>query len=413
MESTGTSTLRSFDEFYKDLGSAPHARFEERAEKQVVGVDEFERQREHLLNLYKDVHAEHSFVDSAGQIFDCIPTNEQPALKGSGKSVATPPDISQELWQPSGEGRDMLFLGSSQADKFGNPMACPEGTVPIRRVTLEEISRFDTLEDFFGKSPRHSPHRTPLLLNIPVPPEVTDSAHDYAIGFQQVPNIGGHSILNIWQPPCEGAQVSLSQQWYVAPGPWGRQTAEVGWQVYPQKYGHNRPVFFVYWTATDYNGTGSYNYDRGEFVQYSPACPVGLALPNVSAPGGPQGEIEVAFLLIQANWWLFVNGSDAAHAVGYYTTSLYRGGPMTVGAAEIVYGGETSANGSFPPMGSGEFAAAGFQHAAYQRDIGYFVQGGGSQVAGLLPGQLSPAQYTVAIGNAGNWGEYIYFGGPG
>jgi hypothetical protein len=45
------------------------------------------------------------------------------------------------------------------------------------------------------------------------------------------------------------------------------QTAEVGWQVYPQKYGNSYPTLFIYWTADGYNRTGCYNLDCSAFIQ--------------------------------------------------------------------------------------------------------------------------------------------------
>jgi len=39
-------------------------------------------------------------------------------------------------------------LGPDRKDWHGNVMSCPEGTIPMRRVTLEDLTRFETLPDF-------------------------------------------------------------------------------------------------------------------------------------------------------------------------------------------------------------------------------------------------------------------------
>jgi hypothetical protein len=60
--------------------------------------------------------------------------------------------------------------------------------------------------------------------------------------------------------------------------------------------------------------------------------------------------------------WLHRQGQ----AVGYYPGSIYRGGQLTRKARLIEYGGETVGSTVWPPMGSGHFASAGWQYAAYQ-----------------------------------------------
>ena len=49
-----------------------------------------------------------------------------------------------------------LSLGLT--DPFGNKISCDTGSIPMRRLTLENLSRFRTLQDFFSKPP--SPRST-------------------------------------------------------------------------------------------------------------------------------------------------------------------------------------------------------------------------------------------------------------
>lgn len=406
--------LQSFAAFYQSLSSAKHEHYQTLLDTKVSGPDAFDLQRQHLMNLYKDVHVPHSFVDSSGQIFDCIPIESQPALRKSGGRVETPPTLPTGQRQSARPAARAPVLSADRKDRYGNTMACPPGTVAIRRITLQEMSRFETLEHFLRKSPRRNSRRRSQLLAGPDAPAATDPPHEYAHAFNTVDNIGGHGFLNIWSPSVTGAQIfSLSQQWYVATGPSGTQTAEVGWQVYPQKYGHSKPVLFTYWTADGYQNTGSYSNDAGDFVQYSSTCPVGIALEDISTSGGQQAEVEISFVLSGGNWWLFVNGDDDAHAVGYYPTALYQSGPMATGAAEIDFGGETVGSNSYPAMGSGSFAAQGYKTAAYQRNVTYFPPGGGVQNATLQASQDWPSSYTISIEQSAAWGTFFFFGGPG
>jgi hypothetical protein len=66
---------------------------------------------------------------------------------------------------------------------------------------------------------------------------------------------------------------------------------------------------------------------------------------------------------------------------------------MASRASEIDYGGEVVGTTSWPPMGGGAYAAAGWQHAAYQRQIHYFPTGGVGERAVLhgTRGQLCRA----------------------
>jgi hypothetical protein len=299
-------------------------------------------------------------------------------------------------------------------DRHGNAMACPVGTVAIRRVTLEEMSRFESLEHFLRKGPRsHRRHASQPT----APAEAADPfdpPHEYAHAYQEVNNVGGRSILNIWAPAAAGNRTfSLSQQWYAASGPSGLQTVEAGWQVCPAKYGHAMPVLFTYWTGDSYKATGSYNTDAGHFVQYSATCPVGLAFLQTSVAGAEQSEVELIVLLADGKWWLFVNGEGAPHAVGYYPTTLFQNGPMATGATEIDYGGETVSPDAYPPMGSGAFASEGYKKAAYQRNIFYFPPGADAEDAALKASQGWPDSYTVAVEHSPEWGEHFFFGGPG
>ena len=51
-------------------------------------------------------------------------------------------------------------------DSYGNAIFCPHGTIPMTRLTLERLTTFRTLSDFFAKRPRSL---GPLLLKIPQP----------------------------------------------------------------------------------------------------------------------------------------------------------------------------------------------------------------------------------------------------
>jgi hypothetical protein len=410
----------NLSEFLNSIQSANNEQYLMKKENKIANQDAFREMKARLIEIYKGVKVLHSFVDENGSIFDCIPIEQQPTLKGSEQAVPKAPDLPGI--KNKTDSKENLTanhvespLNSSRTDKFGNAMSCPPGTIPKRRITLEELAHFGTLRHFFQKSPFGSGIPPSVLLQSN-DADIT-AAHRYAHASQQVDNRGGHSFLNIWDPPIDtqNEQIfSLSQHWYVGGSGSNLQTAEVGLQIFPGKYRNYLPVFFIYWTADSYQNTGCYNLDCSAFVQTNNSWPIGGAVGPISSMNGQQFEIEVAFFLNQGRWWLYVGGTAASNAIGYYPTSIYNNGAMASKASAIDYGGETVGTTSWPPMGSGAFANEGFQKAAFQRDIYYFSTTGSANFANLTPSQPSPRCYTGTVTFLNSpWNETLFYGGPG
>lgn len=411
--------IQGFNEFVESLSSARMEQFSIRPEAIVESADAFEAMRQYLVDRYQGVEARHTFMEGGGQIVDCIPIEQQPSLKGSGARIATPPVLpppSQSYPPPDFAPQPRTLappqLSPDSRDRFGNQMWCPQGTIPMIRLTLEQLSRFRNLQDFFQKAPGGG--RLPGTgTDIDEGIARVDPPHKYAHALQFVNNLGGTSTVNVWKPVVGPNQIfSLSQHWYVAGSGAGTQTAECGWQVYPQMYHTDLPVLFIYWTRANYApNTGCYNLTCNAFVQTSSSSVIGGTL-QFSTPGaGTQLEYQMGFFLSGGNWWFYLNNQP----IGYYPGSLYQGGALASGAARVDFGGETVGNGTWPPMGSGAFAAGGFGVACYQRLIAYFPPGGGAVQVTLSRQEPSPQCYTVSVVNSSgtDWGSYSFFGGPG
>jgi len=154
----------SLKRFRDSVNSAKYTGLLSRAETKVAHEDAFAEMKGHILNLYEKTDARNSFMDESGAIWDCIPVEQQPALRGSKGSVPKAPDAPPAM--PAGpqaaggpheewkEHRIASPLDPDQEDRHGNVMYCPPGTIPMRRVTMEDLSRFPTLRDFFRKGPR-------------------------------------------------------------------------------------------------------------------------------------------------------------------------------------------------------------------------------------------------------------------
>jgi Neprosin len=420
----GPKGIPSLSAFVDSLKSAEHAKYAARAASQVAHEGAFAEMKDHILGLYEGVEAPHSFMDETGGVFDCIPIDQQPALRGSKEPAPTAPDLPPLQAEPlprtaaagaeKDERQDTLTespLRPGRKDIHGNAMLCPEGTIPMRRVTLEDMTRFPTLRAFMQKGPGGA-GRPPRAAEPPtVPP-----THRWAHAYQNVNNGGGHSFLNLWRPSIGANQIfSLSQHWYVGGSGANLQTIECGWQVYPAMYGDAQPHLFTYYTADDYATTGCYNLTCGAFVQTSASFAPGMVVGPISVTGGPQYRMELAYWHTGGRWWLYYNGTAGSNAIGYYPDTLYGGGALAAHATEIDYGGETVGTTSFPPMGSGAFANQGWQKAAYQRTIGYWPPLGGAMInANLTPSASWPGCYTAQVTlYAAPWYETLWFGGPG
>ncbi len=206
-----------FGEFLDGIATADLREYLSRPGAQVKGQESFEEMRRHILSMYDEIEVEHSFfLDS--QVFDCIPIEKQPsvrlldlkkivldspepALPGKPLSDDPVPGQAEPATSP-------LLLGL--VDTFGNEVRCDEGTIPMRRITLDELVRFGTLQRFFQKGPDGS-GRPPRLDE---PPRPTSVSHKYAHAYQSVNNHGGNSWLNLWSPAINtstGQIFSLAQ----------------------------------------------------------------------------------------------------------------------------------------------------------------------------------------------------------
>jgi len=111
---------------------------------------------------------------------------------------------------------------------------------------------------------------------------------------------------------------------------------------------------------------------------------------------------------------LFLKGAGNETAVGYYPKELYGTGPMANNATTVEFGGEVYGIPTTLQMGSGAFAADGWQKAAYQRQNFYISTAATSTWASLSGDEPNPTCYTEQIGTNGgtNWIVYFFFGGP-
>jgi hypothetical protein len=410
---TLSTTLRAqnfvpFTQFLANTTAANASNYVGQQGYSVQDAPTFQQMQQYILSLYQGVQVSQSFLLD-GQYYDCVPIQQQPTYVQLGlTSVATPPPYIGPV--PQGDAVATQLGPGDQYDQYSNSTSCAQGAVPMRRITIDEVSSFATLQDFFSKEPDG---------NDDAPTQAADPPHKYAYTNQNVNNLGGSSALNVWNPFVNTGlrQVfSLSQQWYMGGDGNNLQTVEGGWQNYPAKYKDENARLFIFWTADKYGRLKCYNLDCPAFMQVDHSWILGGKFSNYSVSGGAQYYFAMTWYFYQGNWWLGLGNDSGRTWVGYYPGSIFRGGQMSRNATAILYGGETVGFGNYGAMGSGAFANQGYSYAAYQRQV-YYVDGANSvHWANLTPIQESPACYTLngpLTQHNSTWGVYFYFGGPG
>jgi hypothetical protein len=150
-----------FNQFMKSTAMAKQADFSARSDAAVKSAQSFEEMRQHVLTLYKGVNVTHSFMLDKNQ-FDCVPIGQQPSLRAIGLQGAAPAPPETALpskLAPADNASGQLAAAASQIsgdrqfDEFSNSTTCEDQTIPMRRITLEEVTRFGTLNEFFQKGP--------------------------------------------------------------------------------------------------------------------------------------------------------------------------------------------------------------------------------------------------------------------
>ncbi|KAL5192027.1 hypothetical protein HKD37_04G011202 [Glycine soja] len=331
-----------------------------------------------------------------GDLIDCVLSHQQHAFdhpKLRGHIVLDPPERpkgnhtngeaervieSFQLWSDSGE-------------------ACPEGTVPIRRTTEEDILRASSIQRF-GRKPR------------PVRRDSTGSGHEHAVVFVNGDQYyGAKASINVWAPRVtDEFEFSLSQMWVIA-GSFGKDLNTI-------EAGKSTTIWRQLSKTDAYQTTGCYNLLCSGFIQTNNRIAIGAAISPRSAFNRRQFDIGLMIWKDpkHGHWWLeFGSGL----LVGYWPANMFS--HLRNHASMVQFGGEivnTRSRGyhTDTQMGSGHFAEEGFRKSAYFRNL-QVVDWDNS----LLPLRnihlLADHSncYNIWQGTNNVWGTYFYYGGPG
>ncbi|KAJ6680705.1 PROTEIN putative (DUF239)-RELATED-RELATED, partial [Salix purpurea] len=182
--------------------------------------------REHLEKINKP--AVKTIQSPVGDLIDCVLSHQQPAFDHpqlKGQKPLEPPERPKGL-DPTGMATENFQLWGLSGE------ACPEGTVPIRRTTEQDMLRASSIRRFGRKLRRH------------VRRDTNSNGHEHAVGYVTGEQYyGAKASINVWAPRVSSQyEFSLSQMWVIS-GSFGDDlnTIEAGWQVSPELYGDNYP----------------------------------------------------------------------------------------------------------------------------------------------------------------------------
>ncbi|KAF8098636.1 hypothetical protein N665_0261s0006 [Sinapis alba] len=375
-----------------------------------TGADQTLRPQEELQKLklirqeLKKINkpAVKTIQSSDGDTIDCVLSHQQPAFDHpvlQGQRPMDPPEI------PKGYVKDQESYEDSQLWSLSGEF-CPEGTIPVRRTTEQDMLRASSVQRFGRKIRR-------------VRRDSTSNGHEHAVGYVSGRQYyGAKASINVWSPRVSSQhEFSLSQIWVIA-GSFTHDlnTIEAGWQISPELYGDTSPRFFTYWTSDAYRSTGCYNLLCSGFVQTNRRIAIGAAISPRSSYRG--GQFDISLLIWKdpkhGHWWLqFGSGTLVGYWPAFLFTHLKQHGNMVQFGGEIVNnrpgGSHTSTQ-----MGSGHFAGEGFGKASYFRNL-QVVDWDNTliPVSNLKILADHPNCYDIRGGTNRVWGNYFYYGGPG
>ncbi|XXG49316.1 hypothetical protein AAC387_Pa02g3535 [Persea americana] len=326
-----------------------------------IAREEYLKYKKYLKLVNKP--AVKSIKTKYGDIFDCVDIYKQHAFDNPLLKNHTIPNthIPFQNWNRS--------LSSLQGQKLAKLRAildggCPDGSVPIRRIRMQDVLRAPSL---YLEGKEYAGNVT--YAGDSVHPQVDLANHHWAaasLGHGQY--YGTKAALSVWNPqPLHREMFSLSQIWLTA-GPYETlNSIEIGWMVYERLFGDRKTRLFTFWTGDGYKPPLCYNTICPGFVHTNPLVPLGAPVEHISQVDGQHYSITVQ-VLQDATFgdWLFL-WEEGDIAVGYFPKRLF---PILGNspATKVVWGGETYNPFRYlpmPPMGSGHFPSEAPGKASY------------------------------------------------
>ncbi|XP_026441462.1 uncharacterized protein LOC113340544 [Papaver somniferum] len=288
---------------------------------------------------------------------------------------------------------------------------CPSGTVPIRRITRENLVN---AKYFAKKVDQIHANGFPNLGFRFV------SAEEIIRGKRY---FGGAASMSLHNLTVDPDQFSTSQIWIVnSPTTDQMNAIEFGIMKNPSVVGGNLPRLFGYWIVRNgHRITGCYNMACEGFIQTHPTIYIDQPFLYSSIYGHISYDVHIMVYRAQDHWWLRMGGTaERSENVGYWPNVIFT--TLRTNASAVRYGGYVGSmsEASTPPMGNGFLPQIqNFNTTAYMRLMKYVNEEGASvdlnSHSVLTNNGRVPQCYNIMFAGqiGGEWNNTIAYGGPG
>ncbi|XP_019248370.1 PREDICTED: uncharacterized protein LOC109227626 [Nicotiana attenuata] len=330
-----------------------------------------------------------------GDLYDCVNFYKQPAFDHPLlRNHHFHPEMKPALRRLKQNSGTSTTSGSSTI--WLNGEGCPVGTVPIKRISKEDLIR---------------------QRYIPPPEDIKFDVQLAAVAIARTQNdpnnkFGGATMAaSIWNPHVEGQQHSACRLIIQK----GSDVVQVGWRVDPMLYGDTRTRLFIHFQAGNIH---CFNILCPGFVLVNTKTPIDMVYNRSSHVGATtlyEDTMSIDRDLVNGNWWLLLE--EDFTQIGFWPQRIFTN--LKNFATNVEWGGVVySPPGKpEPPMGSGLFPIGDTSHEAYCRKIAVINAKGETIDEDKTTAYAdNPNLYKVVDiphWQAGNRQHFVLYGGPG
>uniref|UniRef100_M1AWD2 Neprosin PEP catalytic domain-containing protein n=2 Tax=Solanum tuberosum TaxID=4113 RepID=M1AWD2_SOLTU len=294
---------------------------------------------------------------------------------------------------------------------------CPSGTVPIKRITKDDLIRHRRIPP-----PENVPFDDQFVAgnnNISEPNERYMSSQGYKVATARTPSNpsirfgGGGMITSVYNPHVKGQQHSACRLKIQSES----DIIQVGWRVDPILYGDIKTRLFIHFQAGEVH---CFNTLCPCFIQVDSEIPLDVSYEDhISQRGGTIWEdtMYIERDLVNGNWWLLLENDYTE--VGFWPRKIFTRTGLADFTKSINWGGVaySPTDVAEPPMGSSFFPIENSGYDAYCKKIAVLdVKGKTIAVDKTITHIDNPNLYNVLfkplwIGSKSSF--YVLYGGPG
>jgi hypothetical protein len=142
------ATPLSFKNFLKSVRAANYREYVKTTPD--LTKKNFAEMKAYILDYYDGVKVVRSVAADGGVVFDCVVTGTQPAARHQLNGAANPPPSLPPPPPPQQRAPHPTMTPKTAEPSFAS--SCREGTIPLRRLTLQQMVSFKSLRGLFQKS---------------------------------------------------------------------------------------------------------------------------------------------------------------------------------------------------------------------------------------------------------------------